>query len=76
MAEILEKQYVSPDEAEVIYGPSKWTFRRYAYQGIFPSVKFGTRLLIPVKAIEDFMAARTRPSTAEGTRMRAEEDAA
>lgn len=60
--ESLERQYVSPDQAEAIYGPSRWTFRRYAYNGMLPSVKFGTRLLIPVAAIEAFLSARTRPS--------------
>lgn len=50
------------DKAEEIYGISRWTFRRWAYEGKIASVKLGRRLLIPVAEIERLVSANTRPA--------------
>jgi len=48
-------------EAEALTGVSRWTWRRWAYDGRICSVKLGKRLLIPTDEIERLVAAGTRP---------------
>jgi excisionase family DNA binding protein len=57
-----EQQLIGVDEAERIYGLSRWTFRRMAYDGRIASVKLGRRLLLPVSEIEKLVRASTRPA--------------
>jgi excisionase family DNA binding protein len=59
-----EKRLVSVTEAEAMTGVSRWTWRRWAYDGRIVSTKLGTRLLIPVKEIERLVAEGTRPRIA------------
>ena len=54
--------YVGVDDAEVMSGLSKWTWRKYAYEGRVASTKVGRRLLIPVAEIERIMAEGLRPA--------------
>ena len=53
---------VGVQEAERLTGISKWTWRRWAYDGRVASVKLGTRLLIPRAEITRLVAENTRPS--------------
>jgi len=55
-------EYVGVDQAEVMTGLSRWTWRRYAYRGKIASVKPGKRLLIPVSEIRRIMAEGYRPA--------------
>ena len=48
--------------AEAIYGVSRWTLRRWAYQGKISSTKLGKRLLIPVAELERIVQEGTRPA--------------
>ena len=48
MTESVQPEYVSVDQAEILTGVSKWTWRAYAYKGAVESVKIGARLLIPI----------------------------
>ncbi len=59
----IEPEFVGVDEAEVISGVSRWTWRRYAYDGKIASVKLGRRLLIPLAEIRRVMAEGYRPAT-------------
>lgn len=55
-------RFLGVDTAEQIYGISRWTFRRWAYDGKIASVKLGKRLLIPVAEIERIVDKNTRPA--------------
>ncbi len=50
------------DKAEAIYGVSRWTLRRWAYDGRIASTKLGKRLLIPVAELERLVTEGTRPA--------------
>ena len=52
-------------EAEAATGVSRWTWRRWAYDGKVSSVKLGRRLLIPTTEIERLIEANTRPRLVE-----------
>jgi hypothetical protein len=56
--------YMGVDDAEVMSGLSKWTWRKYAYEGRIASTKVGRRLLIPVAEIERIMSEGLRPAVA------------
>jgi len=58
----VEPQYLGVSEAETLTGVSKWTWRRWAYDGKVASVKLGKRLLIPTTEIDRLVAENTRPS--------------
>lgn len=58
-------QYLSVDDASIVTGLSAWTIRRWCYAGKLSSVKAGKRLLVPVCALEEFMAAHLRPCVSE-----------
>jgi hypothetical protein len=51
MATAVQPEYLSVDQAEIITGVSRWTWRAYAYQGKVESCKVGARLLIPVAEV-------------------------
>lgn len=70
MAETVQPEYVSVDQAEIITGVSRWTWRAYAYQGKITSCKVGARLLIPVIEIRRIIAEGTR-ARVEGPRRKA-----
>jgi excisionase family DNA binding protein len=53
------------DEAQARTGVSKWTWRRWAYDGKIDSVKLGRRLLIPTTEIDRLIGDNTRPRLAE-----------
>lgn len=55
-------QYVSVVDAEYRTGVSRWTWRRWAYDGKVGSVKLGKRLLIPVAEIDRLVSENTRPA--------------
>jgi hypothetical protein len=59
---VVARKYISADTAEKTYGPSKWTFRKWAYTGVIPSTKAGKLLLFSVDEIEAFLAKNTRPA--------------
>ena len=65
--EMPQKKYLSLDEASAITSLSQWTLRRLCYSGALTSTKVKARLLIPVQALEDFMAANTRHVGARAT---------
>jgi hypothetical protein len=56
-----EPEYVGVDDAEIMSGLSRWTWRSWAYSGRVTSVKAGRRLLIPVTEIRGVMDEGTRP---------------
>jgi hypothetical protein len=57
----VEPEYMGVDNAEILSGLSRWTWRAWAYSGKVASVKVGRRLLIPVTEIRRVMAEGTRP---------------
>lgn len=61
LAETVEPQFVSVDQAEILTGVSKWTWRSYAYKGTVESCKVGARLLIPLAEIRRVLAEGRRP---------------
>lgn len=61
MAETVAPEYVSVDQAEIMTGVSRWTWRAYAYQGKVESCKVGARLLIPIREIRRVISEGTRP---------------
>jgi hypothetical protein len=60
----VDVELVSVDEAGLMTSMSPWSWRKYATTGAVPSVKIGARLLIPKKAILEYIAAHTRPALA------------
>jgi excisionase family DNA binding protein len=62
-----EKRLVSVTEAEAITGVSRWTWRRWAYDGRIVSTKLGTRLLIPVREIDRLVVEGIRPRVEPST---------
>lgn len=63
----LKADYLSVAQAEARTNVSRWTWRRWAYDGRIASVKLGKRLLIPTTEIERLVSAGTRPAL-EGQR--------
>jgi hypothetical protein len=61
MAESVQPEYVSVDQAEILTGVSKWTWRAYAYKGTVESCKVGARLLIPITEIRRVISEGRRP---------------
>lgn len=57
-----EPQLIGVEEAEQLYGLSRWTFRRWAYTGKIASVKMGKRLLLPIADLQRLVAEGTRPA--------------
>ena len=46
-------------------GVSHWKVRRMVSEGILESVQLGTRVLIPLRALEDLVSRNTRPASDE-----------
>jgi hypothetical protein len=61
----IEPEYLGVDEAEIVTGRSRWSWRKDAYAGRIASVKVGRRLLIPRAEIDRIMRANFRPALAE-----------
>ncbi len=61
----MSADYLGVAEAEAQTGVSRWTWRRWAYDGKITSVKLGKRLLIPASEIERLVTDNTRPRLAE-----------
>ena len=59
-------EYLGVAEAEAITGVSRWTWRRWAYDGKVSSVKLGKRLLIPSSEIARLVAENMRPRLSKG----------
>lgn len=57
-------EYLSVNECEIVSGLSRWTWRRYAYEGKVASVKAGSRLLIPRSELDRVMQSGLRPAVA------------
>jgi excisionase family DNA binding protein len=57
----MDAEFLGVAEAEARTGVSRWTWRRWAYDGKVSSVKLGRRLLIPASEITRLVAANTRP---------------
>lgn len=53
--------YLGVAEVEALTGVSRWTWRRWAYDGKVSSVKLGKRLLIPSSEITRLVSENTRP---------------
>lgn len=62
---MLKAEYLGVAEAENITGVSRWTWRRWAYDGKIASIKLGKRLVIPTSEIERLVAENTRPALEE-----------
>ena len=60
----LKADYLGVAEAEAQTGVSRWTWRRWAYDGKVASVKLGKRLLIPSAEIARLVKENTRPRIA------------
>ena len=58
----ISKQYLGVTELEVLTGVSRWTWRRWAYEGKVGSVKLGKRLLIPASEVQRLVAENFRPA--------------
>jgi hypothetical protein len=54
-------EYMGVDEAEILSGISRWTWRQYAYRGRVESRKVGARLLIPLSEIRRILSENIRP---------------
>jgi hypothetical protein len=61
LAATVQPEYVSVDEAEILTGVSKWSWRSYAYAGKLESVKIGSRLLIPISEVRRILSEGRRP---------------
>ena len=57
----VKADYLGVAEAETLTGVSRWTWRRWAYDGKVASVKLGKRLLIPSAEIARLVEENTRP---------------
>ncbi len=58
----IQPEYMGVDEAEIMTGRSRWSWRKDAYSGRIASVKLGKRLLIPVSEIRRVLAEGYRPA--------------
>lgn len=58
----VEAKLYGVQEAQELTGISRWTWRRWAYDGRVASVKLGKRLLIPASEIQRLVAQNTRPA--------------
>lgn len=59
---LTEREWVGVDEAEVLTGRSKWSWRRDAYEGRIGSAKVGRRLLLRLSDVREVMNAGYRPA--------------
>jgi hypothetical protein len=61
IAQEVNPEFVSVDQAQLLTGISKWSWRSFAYKGRIESVKIGSRLLIPIAEIRRVIAEGRRP---------------
>jgi hypothetical protein len=59
---LIEREWVGVDEAEILTGRSRWSWRRDAYEGRIGSTKVGRRLLLRLSDIRQAMDAGYRPA--------------
>ena len=57
----INRQFLSPAEAERLTGISRWTWRSKAYSGVIASSKVGRRLLLPIAEIDRIIEEGARP---------------
>lgn len=57
----IEPQLLGVNDAELMTGRSRWSWRRDCYSGAVASVKIGRRLFIPVSEVQRVIAENTRP---------------
>jgi hypothetical protein len=65
VANRIERQWVSPDEAEALTGRSRWTWRKDAYSGRIGSSKVGRRLFLRLDDVNKTMQEGFRPAVGE-----------
>jgi hypothetical protein len=58
----IEPEFIGVDQAEIMSGVSRWTWRKKAYSGEISSIKVGRRLLIPIAEIRRILSEGTRPA--------------
>ncbi|MFZ0742976.1 MAG: helix-turn-helix domain-containing protein [Terracidiphilus sp.] len=58
----VDADYLGVKEAEIMTGVSRWTWRRWAYDGRIGSVKLGSRLLIPTSEVQRMIEEGARPA--------------
>ena len=61
LASKVEPEYIDVQDAEVMTGRSRWSWRRDAYTGRIASVKIGAKLLIPIAEIRRVIAEKLGP---------------
>ena len=64
----VRRKYLRVDQAELMSGVSRWTWRRWAYTNKIASVKAGKRLLIPVAEFDRVMSEGLRPASVRSDR--------
>lgn len=62
----IEPELLSMNEAEIVTGRSRWSWRRDCYSGAVSSVKIGTRLFVPIAEVRRVISEGTRPRLREG----------
>jgi Helix-turn-helix domain len=62
----VQREYVSPREAQTMTGIAPYTWRRYALEGRIGSTKFGRKVLIPVSEIRRVLSESYRPALEVG----------
>jgi predicted site-specific integrase-resolvase len=58
---VTNHQLLSVADAETATGISRWTWRRWAYEGRISSVKLGKRLMLSQVELDRVIAEGTRP---------------
>jgi hypothetical protein len=66
----VKPEFLSVDEAQLLTGRSRWSWRRDAYSGRIASAKVGRRLLIPLSEIRRLLNEGMRPAAKLGTASR------
>jgi len=57
----IEPELLGMEEAEIMTGRSRWSWRRDCYSGAVASVKIGRRLFVPIAEVRRVIAESTRP---------------
>jgi excisionase family DNA binding protein len=61
---LINREFVSVQEAKELTGISDWTWRKWAERGVLASVKIRSRLLIPLSEIQRLLDEGLRPAVA------------
>jgi hypothetical protein len=64
---MVEPEYGSVVDAEIISGISRWSWRRMAAEGHIESVKISSRLLIPLSEVRRVLNEGKRPRVARAS---------